>query len=347
MHNVIGTLISTLKLTKRTTIDDVARLANVSVATVSRVLSGADPRRFSAETAEKVRDAARSVNYYPSELGRSLRTSNARAAALLVPDTTNEFCADVASSLEGALQHDKLSMILCNTAEDPVRQDTYLNQLDSRGISAIVIQGVVMSPKLQEMSARGTQMVFVSRRPPEPIQGDFVGIDNQAAGQDVASYFLKKGYRNCAAIHGSLTYAASRERLQGFCAKLKSEGVVIPKKLMIQSMLTPDAGYEHAKKLLEMKSPPRAIFCGNDSIAYGVYRAALELGLSVPKDLAIFGFDDNRINRWLAPWLSTVHVPVADFGAAVAQILKEQAEQPNRIPRTILLPHTLAIRESA
>jgi LacI family transcriptional regulator len=106
-------------LIKRPTVDDVARIANVSVATVSRVLAGTDPRKFSAETAERVREAALQVNYQASELGRSLRTATARGAAPLVPDTTNEFCADVASSLESALQKDNLSMVLCNTAEEP------------------------------------------------------------------------------------------------------------------------------------------------------------------------------------------------------------------------------------
>lgn len=332
---------------KRPRVDDVARLAGVSVATVSRVLSGADPRRFSEETAERVRDAARQMNYFPSELGRSLRTATSRSAALLVPDTTNEFCADVAASLEAALQKSHLSMILCNTAEDPVRQDNYLNQIEARGIGAIVIQGVVESPKLLELSRRNVPIVFINRRPPEPIQGDFVGIDNYAAGRDVAEHFLLKGYHDCAAIHGSLSYAASRERLLGFKERLSAVGIGLEPQRMIQSALTPDAGYAHAKSLFARSQKPRAIFCGNDAIAYGVYRAALEEGLIVPGDVAIFGFDDNRMNRWLAPWLSTVHVPVADFGEAVAEILREQSENPSRDVRTVLLPYSLAIRESA
>ncbi|WP_198083437.1 LacI family DNA-binding transcriptional regulator [Variovorax sp. E3] len=333
--------------TKRPTVEDVARKANVSVATVSRVLANVDPRRFSAETAERVRKAAREMNYQPSELGRSLRTATARAAALLVPDTTNEFCADVASSLEGALQRNGLSMMLCNTAEDPAKQDAYLEQIESRGISAIVLQGVVESPALLRMSAGGTPMVFVSRRPPDPVKGDFVGVDNRGAGADVADHFLSKGYEDCAAIHGSLRYAASRERLIGFSERLGQHGVSLVAERRIQSQLTPEAGHRHARALLSGKSPPRAIFCGNDSIAYGVYRAAIDMGLRVPNDLAIFGFDDNRLNRWLAPWLSTVHVPVSDFGEAVAGLLKEQSLGGKREPRTVLLPHSLAIRESA
>lgn len=332
---------------KRPKADDVARIAGVSVATVSRVLSGANSQRYSRETAERVRAAARQMNYFPSELGRSLRTSSARAAALLVPDTTNEFCADVAASLEAALQKSHLSMILCNTAEDPERQDNYLTQIESRGIGAIVIQGVVESPKLLELSNRGVPMVFINRRPPEPIKGDFVGIDNHSAGRDVAGHFIKKGFEDCAVIHGSLRYAASRERLMGFKERFSEAGIDLAPGRMVQSALTPDAGYGHAKEMFGKPNRPRAIFCGNDAIAYGVYRAALEHGLSVPRDLAIFGFDDNRMNRWLAPWLSTVHVPVGDFGEVVADILREQAEEATRSVRSVLLPYSLALRESA
>lgn len=333
--------------TKRARVDDVARLAKVSVATVSRVLAGTDSRRFSPETAQRVREAAQAMNYQPSELGRSLRTASARAAALLVPDTTNEFCADVASSLEAALQKSRLSMMLCNTAEDPARQDAYLDQIESRGIGAIVIQGVVESPKLLEMSRRGTPLVFVNRRPPEPIAGDFVGIDNHGAGIAVAEHFLSKDYADCAVIHGSLRYAASRERLMGFSERMAQAGVPVSADRRVESALTPEAGYEHAHAMFRRKRRPRAIFCGNDAIAYGVYRAAMERGLRVPEDLALFGFDDNRMNRWLAPWLSTVHVPVVDFGEAVAEILREQAEGGTRTPRTVLLPYSLALRHSA
>lgn len=332
---------------KRPKVGDVARLANVSVATVSRVLNGKDTARFSGETAQRVIAVARELNYLPSELGRSLRTARARAAALLVPDATNGFCADVASSLEPVLREAGMSMLLCNTAENPERQDEYLDQMVSRGISEIVLLGAVESPNLLRISQSGPPLVFVNRRPPDPIKGHFVGIDNRAAGRDVADHFIASGYSNCAVIHGPQRYAASAERLAGFRTRLRKHGVKLAPDRQVESALTSEAGYGRARQLLVGRNRPRAIFCGNDSIAYGVYRAGIEAGLDVPGDLAIFGFDDNRLNRWLAPWLSTVHVPVQDFGPAIAEILQERPDGAARAPRTVLLPYTLVIRDSA
>jgi LacI family transcriptional regulator len=332
---------------RRARVDDVARLAEVSVATVSRVLSGKDPARFSKETEQRVREAVRMLNYRPSELGRSLRTAHARAAALLVPDTTNGFCADVASSLEPVLHANGISMLLCNTAENAERQDEYLTQTVNRGVSAVVLLGAVESPELLRLSRTSARLVFVNRRPPAPIVGDFIGINNFAAGRDVATHFIAQGYRDCAVIHGPLRYAASAERLAGFRDRMREEGIEVPAARRIESALTPDAGYLATQDLLRPFDKPRAIFCGNDSIAYGVHAAALEAGLDVPDELAIFGFDDNRLNRWLAPWLSTVHVPVHDFGPVIADILSEAESAAEREFRTILLPHRLVLRQSA
>jgi LacI family transcriptional regulator len=332
---------------RRPRVDDVARLAEVSVATVSRVLSGRHRARFSRETEQRVLEAARMLNYQPSELGRSLRTAQARAAALLVPDTTNGFCADVASSLEPILHANGMSMLLCNTAEDPARQDEYLIQIVSRGISAIVLLGAIASPELLRLSLSSTQLVFVNRRPPASIAGDFVGIDNFQAGRDVAAYFISKGYHDCAAIHGPLHYAASAERLGGFCARMNEEGIEVPGARRIEISLTPEAGYSAACRLLLSSRKPRAIFCGNDSIAYGVSAAATECGLRVPEDIAICGFDDNRLNRWLAPWLTTVHVPAIDFGPAIVDILRATANAGERTPTSVIFPHRLVVRQSA
>jgi LacI family transcriptional regulator len=332
---------------RRPKVIDVARRAGVSVATVSRVLNGKDTARFSGETADRVWAVARELNYSPSELGRSLRTAKSRAAALLVPDATNGFCADVASSLETTLREAGMSMLLCNTAESPERQDDYLEQVISRGISAVVLLGAVESPGLLRIAKTDTPVVFVNRRPPDPVKGHFVGIDNRSAGAAVAEHFVARGYKDCAVIHGPQRYAASAERLAGFRAKLKEHGIKLPASRQIESALTSEAGHEQAQALLASAKPPRAVFCGNDSIAYGVYRAAAEAGLDVPRDLAIFGFDDNRLNQWLAPWLSTVHVPVQDFGPAIAEILQERREGAAQSPATVLLPYTLVIRDSA
>ena len=335
---------------RRPTVFDVAQLANVSIATVSRVLHtqarGEQRGRFSKETAERVLDAARMLGYQPSELGRSLRTAQTRIVAFLVPDFANDFCADVAVSLQAALRRHGLAMMLCNACEDPEVQDEYLNEMKAFRVTAMVMLVAFDTPGLRLAVQDSTPFLFVNRRPPKGLKGHFVGIDNDAAGRQVADYFLTKNYTNCAIIHWPHSEAV-RERAAGFIDRLAEAGVAIPPGQRIEARLTIEDGYQQAKNLLGRRKKPRALFCGNDQVAYGVYRACCELGLRVHDDLAIFGFDDNQINGCLAPWLNTVHVPAAAFGPAIADLLVGVIERHPDLPAEVLLPFELKIRQPA
>lgn len=192
-----------------------------------------------------------------------------------------------------------------------------------------------------------TSFLFVNRRPPKGLKVHFVGIDNRAAGCPVVEYFLSQSYTECAIIHGPLRYAASAERAEGFIGRLAEAGITVPSTRRIEARLTIEDGYAQAKRILDRRKKPRALFCGNDQIAYGVYRACIELGIRVHDDLALFGFDDNDINAWLAPWLNTVRVTTASFGPAVANLLSGVIENRPDLLREILLPFELKIRQTA
>lgn len=325
------------------TVFDVAQACGVSIATVSRVLTGKSASVAPA-TAERVNAAAIALNYRPSEIGRSLKASTTRIVVLLVPDATNDFCADVATSLEQALQRVGLSMVLGNTGEDAARQDQLLADAESLRPSAIVLLGAIDTQDLRALAERNRRIVFINRRPPPSIRAPYVGIDNRLAGRAVAEHFLARGYLDCAVIHGPRQYSASRNRLEGFLACFAEAGAA-GRVRQIESRLTMEAGYEHGRALLAAVPPPRAVFCGNDMIAYGLHRAAQEAGARIPDDIAIVGFDDNRVNAWLAPWLTSVHVPALDFGAAVVSILRGGAE--GRGGADVILPFTLTLRRSA
>ncbi len=325
------------------TVHDVARASGVSTATVSRVLAGKKVA-VAPETALRVAQAARALDYRPSEIGRSLQASTSRIVVLLVPDVTNYFCADVAISVQQAVQGAGLSMVLGNAIEDAARQDELLAEAEAFRPSAIVLLGAIDTPALRALAARFQRLVFVNRRPPPCIAAPYVGIDHRDAGRVVAEHFLGQGYLDVATIHGSLQHSASRERLDGFLRRFAEAGVA-ERVVQIESPLTTEAGYQHGRALLAATPRPRAVFCGNDMIAYGVYRAAADAGVAVPHGLAICGFDDNRLNAWLAPWLTTVHVPALEFGAAVVSILDARGE--TRAGADVILPFALRLRSSA
>ncbi|CAN7686573.1 LacI family DNA-binding transcriptional regulator [Pararhizobium sp. LjRoot235] len=328
-------------MSKPPTVRDVARLSGVSTATVSRYFSGkADS--VSPHKIESVRRAAKTLGYTPSEIGRSLRLSQSRVVMMLVPDATNHFTADIAVSVESALKEIGLSMVLANTGENPTQQDRLLADALGLRVRAIVLQGAIDTPKLRELAARQDNLIFVNRRPAQGILAPYVGIDNFQAGLAVGRHFVDRRYTNCVAIHGPRHYSGSTARLDGFLAGLGDDVKV----LQFESAFTMQAGYDCASRLLEADPKKYSIFCANDMIAYGVYRAAFERHMRVPEDLVVCGFDDNRLNEWLAPWLTTVKVPALDFGPAVAELIGTRLPDDAQ-PRNIILPFTLQLRQSA
>jgi len=327
-------------MAKPPTIRDVARLSGVSTATVSRYFSGKSGS-VSPHKMESVRRAARTLGYTPSEIGRSLRLSQSRVVMMLVPDATNHFTADVAVSVESALKEVGLSMVLANSGENAAQQDRLLADAQGLRARAIILQGAIDTPRLRESVAQHRNLIFVNRQPAQGIVAPYVGIDNFAAGFAVGRHFVERGYPNPVAIHAPRHYSGSTARLDGFLAGL-GDGANV---LQFESPYTMQAGYDRARSLLAADTKTYSIFCANDMIAYGVHRAAIERGLNVPEDLIIFGFDDNRLNEWLAPWLSTVRVPAFDFGPAVAELIFTALADAEA--RNVILPFSLQIRQSA
>jgi len=326
-------------------IQTVADRAGVSIATVSRVLNGIKSRA-NEETEARVRKAADELGYRPAHAGRALRMGQTKLVALLIPDISNAFYSAIARSIETALRGRDHTMILCNTNEDPGLQDFYLEEMLSHHVHGIALLGAVDSPVLQRVLSRQLPIAFVNRKPPRG-GGVFVGIDNYAAGRAVAEHFLQQGFRNCAVLRGPQFSSASRERYEGFVSALTQAGAAPEAKNILDSGLSIEGGYSAAKRLLDRKNNPRAIFCSNDLVAYGVFRRCHELGLAVPHDLAIFGFDDNPLNEWVAPWLSTVHIPYHAVGAAVTDALARLWAGEGNPEVAELLPFSLILRGSA
>jgi LacI family transcriptional regulator len=325
-------------------IQDVAHRAGVSIATVSRVLNGIKAK--ANETTEmRVRKAAGELGYRPAHAGRALRMQRTKFVALLIPDISNAFYSAIARSIESALRERDHTMILCNTHEEARLQDFYLEEMQYYHVRGVALLGAVESPGLAHALSRGLPIAFVNRKPPRG-GGLFVGIDNHAAGRAVAEHFLRQNFQSCAVIRGPLHSSASRERFEGYVSRLCEAGYPPAPHHVQSGGLSLEGGYAAATALLT-GAGPRAVFCGNDLMAYGLFRRCRELGLAVPGDIAVFGFDDNPLNEWLAPWLSTVHVPYDVFGVAVTQALAQLwagGDSPNAPD---LLPYSLILRGSA
>lgn len=327
------------------TIGQVAQAAGVSIATVSRVLNGIS-KKASPATVARVKEVVRELGYRPSRAGSALRSKQSRVVAVLVPNAASAYMAAVAASVEAALRAREMTMILCDTQEDPVIQDEHLLEMRAHMVRGTVMLGAVDSPVLRRHLAEDDPIVFVNRRHPDHLGGGFVGIDNTQAGRDIAEHFLANDLLPCAVIHGDPSSSATAERLAGFQECLRTAGVPLSRAalLTIASHDHLEIGYRMADKLLSRKRRPKAIFCVSDLIAYGAFRRCRELGLRVPKDIVLFGFDDNPLNDWIAPWLSTVHVPYEAFGAVIADRLDAIWQGQSQGATERLLPHRLVLR---
>jgi LacI family transcriptional regulator len=307
--------------TPAASIDEVARLAGVSTATVSRVINNV-PNKASQATRERVLRAVEALSYLPSRAGRALRQKRSHIVGVLAPDLGNAYHALISGSIERALREQGLVMVLANTGEDPDLQDAMLREMRALQVFGVVMLGAVESPELQHSLKSNEPLVFVNRRCPYDVPARHVGIDNVLAAGEVAEYLFSRHHRGAWIFHAPLKSSASRDRVTSFQRKFQElAGADCPLPEIVVSTRRRDSAYQLARQHISAEAPPRAIFCTTDEIAYGVARHCLEIGLSLPQDVTIFGFDGNPMNEFLAPWLSTVRSPYELFGPAVVGAL--------------------------
>jgi LacI family transcriptional regulator len=323
----------------------VAARAGVSIATVSRVMNGV-AKKASDATAERVRAAVAELGYRPVSVGRALQARRSRLVALLVPNLANPAMAAIAASVEAALRREGLVMVLCDTHDEPAIQDEYLLEMRAQLVCATVLLGAVASPQLAAMARDSAPLLFVNRRSPDGAARPFIGIDNARAGRAVAAFFLSRGIAVRGVIHGQLASSATAERVAAFRDALSGQPLA---KSEVVTLDVPDhmtIGYRCAASLIARRKPGRCgMFCSSDLIAYGAQRAIVEAGLRVPQDVTLVGFDDNPLNDWVAPWLTSVRVPYDAFGSAVMKGLS--AIWSGAPTEPILLEHRLVVREGS
>ncbi|HMQ58131.1 MAG TPA: LacI family DNA-binding transcriptional regulator [Rhizobiaceae bacterium] len=322
----------------------VAERAGVSIATVSRVVNGVS-KRASADTAARVRVAIEELGYRPSGAGQALRRRESRLVAVIAANLANPAMSAIAASAETALREAGYVMVLCDSHDKTDLQDEYLREMRAQFVSAFVMLGAVASPVLDQIVEAGETVLFVNRRHPDDRPQCFIGIDNAGAGQEVAAHIGAGNPRDILVIHGPLTSSATRDRVDAFLTACRNELPETP--VTVAGSNAADhlsIGRNEAEAYLRRHGrPPSAIFALSDLIAYGAARALRDAGHAVPETCRITGFDDNPLNDWIAPWLSSVRVPYEHFGAAIVASLKVMSvEQAG--PRDVLLKHMLVRR---
>jgi len=300
-------------------ITEVARLAGVSTATASRVVSAAD-YPVSAATRERVLEAARTLDYVPNALARGRLRSRVPVVAVIVHDITDPYFAEVVRGVEDGAASAGYLVITCSSDRDAERERSYVRLLRSIRAAAVVfagsgldapIQNEEMDRHLAAMQADGAAVVHLS---PYARGRPDVGIDNQAGIAAMVGALVALGHRRIAFLAGPTSLYVARERLAGYRRGLAEAGLAFDERLVVSGTFDAAGGALAVDTLLAAGLPFSAVCCANDLLALGALRRLAERGIGVPGDVSVAGFDDIPTAALTAPSLSTVRLPLRELG---------------------------------
>ncbi|MDX6353855.1 MAG: LacI family transcriptional regulator [Streptomyces sp.] len=326
---------------------DVAQAAGVHPATASRALNAATRSQVNAETSRRVLRAAESLGYQPNPIARSLKTSRSYTVGLVLPDLTNPFFPPVVRGIESGLEAAGYDAWIVDTRNDPERERSRIESLRSRQVEGLVIATArIEHPYLAELHEKGVVMVLVNRRTsgldlpcvlPEDGPGIAMAVDHLAA----------LGHTRIAHLAGPDDTSTGVARSRAFRHAVRDQGLPDDPELVATcTEWSEDAGAAALRGLLDDGVRFTAVVAANDLIALGCYDVFAERGIDCPADISVVGFNDMPFLTKLRPPLTTVHVPHHEIGAEAARMLLEYIAEPDRTPRTLLLPVTLLERES-
>ncbi|MEN3203002.1 MAG: LacI family DNA-binding transcriptional regulator [Atribacterota bacterium] len=328
-----------------TTIYDVAQRAGVSPATVSRALSGA--KGVSEATRQKVLAAAKELHYSPNYIARSLKKRQTNTIALIISDITNPFFTTLARGVEDKASEHGFNTIFCNTDEDPKVEAAYVELMLRRQVDGLLISSCSDGESLRLLARKDVPVVLVDRRITHS-RWDYVIGDSEYGAYALTRHLIEvHGKRRIAIISGPLVLSTSRERIEGYKRALREAGVVLSPEYIRVGAYKEEFGYQAMRELLAGSFSVEAVFAGNNVIAVGVIRAARELGVRVPEDLALVTFDDFDLLSALFPFLTAAKQPAYTIGAIAVEMLLERIRgEKIRERREVVLRPEIIIRKS-
>jgi LacI family transcriptional regulator, repressor for deo operon, udp, cdd, tsx, nupC, and nupG len=332
---------------KTTTIQDVARRAKVSAATVSRVLSA--PERVSEAARQRVYDAVRDTGYTINQAARSLRMGAARTILIALPDIGNAFYSTILDAVvDAATERGYSVLVASHLGADPTRWlDHYLHSNRADGL--IVFDGSLDTKSLHAISPDGATLPIVAAYDEMPDQHfNSVITDNRAAARRAVEHLIGLGHKRIGHISGIARNASPNERLIGFYEAMTAAGLEVRPEWIFPGEYNMASGEAAAERIAALKERPTAVFAANDEMAIGAISKARELGLVCPRDLSVIGFDDIEMARYFYPPLTTMAQPRDDIGRiatnAVIDIVEGGANGSE--PLHVVLTSPLVVRAS-
>ncbi|MGA7130462.1 MAG: LacI family DNA-binding transcriptional regulator [Chthoniobacterales bacterium] len=332
----------------RPTQKDIAKLAQVSQATVSLVLNRVSDASVPPVTQQKVLRAAKRLGYVPNRVAQSLRTQRTKTVACIVPDITNPFYPALERGAQKSAETNGYDVLIYNTDGLPAKEHKCLDRLLEGRVDGVI--GVffhLTARDLRPLLDRRIALVRIEANPkkigPWPLDNLFV--DNAAGAKAGTQYLIKGGHRRIAMIAGS--GGPERNRVSGYLQALDEAG--LKPQLVSRGDFNEESGYRSTKQILSAATRPTAIFAGNDLMAFGAMAAIREAKLTIPQDIALLGFDDIFTARFVTPTLSTISQFQYELGRVAAEMVLERIDQlpPGTPGRQREMPFEVVKRQSA
>lgn len=303
------------------TMRDVARLAGVSVSTVSAVINSSAV--VSEARSKRVRDAMEALDFYPDQVARSLKVGRTKIVGIVVPDITNIFFPQLIRGVEDAARQRGYSVILCDSNEDPEEERRHLNTLFSRRVDGVLIACSDPSAGYEHLMLRRFPIVFVDRIPRGMLHGG-VSTDNVDAGYRATKYLIELGHERIAFITGKLGLSPHYGRLEGFRRAMQAGGLPIREEYLREGDLQIETGRRLGSELLTLNPRPTAIISTNNRMLLGLAGAFVELGIPCPAGVSVVGFDDSVWTEHFTPGMTVMAQQAFEIGTAAFTMLQSK-----------------------
>lgn len=326
----------------KSTIYDVARLANVSIATVSKVMN--DNGKISDKTRKKVFEVMQHLHFKPSMVATALTGKKTYTLGLLISDLANPFFAEIARSVEDRAHELGFSVVMCSTDNDSQKEAKSISLLRQKSVDGFIIaSGFQNHLILRKVIEEHVPIALISQDI-SSLAVDCVTVDDFLGGYQVTRHLLDLGHQNVAVFAEKTR--SSKERIRGFKQAVEEAGIRFQDRMVIFCDTSVDGGKQKADQLMDWPNRPTAIFACNDLLAVGVMESAREWGLKIPDDLSVVGFDNTILATSVDPPLTSVAQPIQEMGRQVVELLIARIEGRKKMKRRVILLPELVFRRS-
>lgn len=330
-------------MTKKVTITDLAKRANVSVTTVSQILNGKE-QRFSQKTVAKIKALQLEMGYVPDFNAQSLISRSGKTIGVIVPSINNPFFAEFNHGIDSYSASKGYTPLIFGSNNSPQVESRYLVEAIRRAADGMIIASAVSDVKETDKLLRqnGLPYLLIDRNP--PVKGDLVDVQNKQGGQIVADYLHENGHHKIILVAPKDLTLNMELRIAGFKEKMKELGVDFSDDQIVHTELSMAGGYQITEKVLAAQ--PTAVFALNDELAVGLNRGFAEHDVRVPEDVSLIGYDNIDLAAYTIPSLTTMNQPAFEMGETAARLIIDRIENSDSDLQRVTLPIRLVKRNS-